>query len=222
MPLNVLTDDDLKILKLLIQQQKDTRVGTPTGDRTGGLDNDYQPPEVYIAVPPSTGIPALRSGSQSGTDVVTTPLAGDIPGVASCTIFSIINGVMQKTSITQQVYNLSYSKITQAWILVKRDKFGKWVVSPPSSAIRRGKLATTLTTGSRNFVNTAELELWDFDGTQWDQTDTFVTIHDDGMLCTTASPLPIDTWVQIALINGSWFYDGHNCSPLAAGTGAGS
>lgn len=88
-----------------------------------------QAPEVYVARTGETGIAALtdEAGTGSGTH------AGyDRPGVADCDIYRLftIDGINQLEPVeglSREVFNLSLTAIDpNTWILVARDKFGRW------------------------------------------------------------------------------------------------
>lgn len=84
----------------------------------------YQAPEVYVARTRSGGIPALSDEA----DVGTAP-GPDQPGYAECDIYQLLqSGELEIIDgLTRRVHNLSSSAIAaNTWILVVRDKFGKW------------------------------------------------------------------------------------------------
>ena len=215
-----LSESDLRILKALIAKEKNTV--RRTRNRVEDDEPDIQSPDVYIALPPVSGIPALtRPGSGSDQPVS----FADSPGVAKCTIYQLIEGdtpSFEQTSITQNVYNLSTGEVGHDWTLVVRDKFGRYLVPSVASSsnafIKRGKLISSLSIGSRHILTSALFEPWEFDGTQWTQTDTSIVVYDDGMV-PASSALSAGTWLQIVKIADSWFYDGHNCDP-STGTGS--
>lgn len=92
-------------------------------------DDEYLTPEVYVALTPSGGIPALAEGSDVGTAFG----AGDTPGSASCQIYQRLpDGTLQViTGLTRTVYNLSESAVDgTSWVLVVRDKYGNWYTLP--------------------------------------------------------------------------------------------
>jgi hypothetical protein len=100
----------------------------------------FQAPEVYIALPPEGGIPAL---TEFGTGTGTGSEAEDTPGSAVCSIWKInSNGVFQEMiGLTKTVYNLSREVIPQTingvdqnWIKIVRTKPGKWIAPTDSNS----------------------------------------------------------------------------------------
>ena len=80
----------------------------------------------------------------------------------------------------------------------------------------RGKLDGTLTRGTQASPTSATLSVWgrtDMSSATAAMTDTSenITIVDDGMVPTSASPIAAGTWVQAELLNGRWCYCGHDC-----------
>lgn len=128
--LRVISDDDWEILKRLVESNRNLLQSPITRPTANGqyLDgDDSMAPEVYIALPPADGIPGLDSVA-TGTGSDNPPTEGDRPGHASCNLYRIIDGELKLMSgISRTVYNLSESTIPQDWILVQRDKAGKWI-----------------------------------------------------------------------------------------------
>lgn len=215
----VISDDDWNVLKRIVEANRNILQNTPNRPSTNSQNqdgDDSMAPEVYIALPPSGGIPGLASAaSGSGTD--NPPTEGDQPGTAICNVYRVAGGKLKLVpGLTKTVHNLSESEIDQDWILIERDKFGTWCPTSSSLSplsIKRGKLSSPLYSGSRVSPSISSLSVWTFDGVDWNDTDQLLSIYDDGMLGAGNSPLPLGTWVQIVKINGYWFYDGHNCDP---------
>lgn len=101
-------------------------------------DPPIQTPEVYIALTPAGGIPALTVLPGTGTG------GYDQPGVAECNIYQarFIGGspltpeIVPVPNVSRLVYNLSTTAIGgDVWILLVRDKYGSWIADPidPSS-----------------------------------------------------------------------------------------
>lgn len=97
--------------------------------------NDQLPPEVYVALTPVGGIPALTqedttgTGTGSGTDIGYR----NSPGYADCDVYRLLwDGSvpnMYPTGIVRRVYNLNgISLAGNVWVLIHRDKYGQWYV----------------------------------------------------------------------------------------------
>lgn len=132
--LNVLSDVDITVLKALIKAQKDGIVNKgPTVPGQGDFGDDQNTPEVYIALPPEGGIPALVMNGSSPSD-------GATPGYADCKIYRIVHNrpddpTIEELGIPEQtVYNLSTSIVgdSTAWVVIKRDKLGSWIIESTS------------------------------------------------------------------------------------------
>lgn len=111
-----LTDEDLVILRKVISEVMGDRKNFPSQNQLWDLPTA---PEVYVAYVPEGGIPSV--------DPVGTGSASAEPGWAECNIFQIVEGELQDTESTRDVYNISDSEIPQGWCLVVRDKFGQWI-----------------------------------------------------------------------------------------------
>lgn len=129
--IRVISDADWEVLKRIVSanqnlQQSSQRPLTNNQFRDG---DDSMSPEVYIALPPDSGIPGLDSAaSGSGSD--NPPTEGDRPGSAICSIYRIINGELRPIpGLTKRVYNLSETAIESDWITVHREKTGIWLAS---------------------------------------------------------------------------------------------
>lgn len=150
-----LTEADRKAVAELVQAHN-RRIGN-TQNRPGPPLDDGSAPEVYIAKTPAGGIPALAdlqcfddgslgTGTGSGTGVGTAPNDARIihqPGSADCDIYRLVEkgegcGAEMEivTGVSRTVYNI-FPKAAPggAWVIVWRDKFGRWVVTifPPSA-----------------------------------------------------------------------------------------
>lgn len=126
MPWLNVTNEQAELLRRVLDQFPQT-AGNPRirqdTERSYDDRQDFQAPEVYIALVPAAGIPAL---SASGTGVG----AGDTPGSEECDIYQIVSGSLVAISgLNKTVYNLSDAEIAEGWITVIRDKFGKWIAN---------------------------------------------------------------------------------------------
>lgn len=93
-----------------------------------GADLEEQPaPEVYVAVAPDDGIPAL---------------SGTTPGSAYCTVYTLWEdadgnvALTEVSEVEQKVYNLATSAVSAgAYVVVLKDKYGNWFTTPSSSSL---------------------------------------------------------------------------------------
>lgn len=119
-----LSEDDLRILQRVIDRERRQIINAPALTSTERWDQgeDHQAPEVYVALPPSGGIPAST----------VTPISGDVPGSADCTIYQVLieSGTPRLrpiTGLTKKVYNITDTAVSRVWTPVSRDKFGRWI-----------------------------------------------------------------------------------------------
>jgi hypothetical protein len=104
--------------------------------------DDLTTPEVYVALTPGGGIPALATDliyglAGTGTGTGTGVGGGNTPGSADCQIYRVLNteGVADLTDagFTRTVHNLSTTAIAGgAWVLAVRDKWGIWWAIDPA------------------------------------------------------------------------------------------
>ncbi len=125
MPMHFLTDEEVSLVQWAINEARRRKLAEDAGE-----EPDIQTGDTYIALTPAAGIPALyeASGSGSGSSPMGT---GDTPGSAVCQIYQIVNGKTQllPSLLSKTVYNLSPTSIAGfTYIVVSRDKFGRWVV----------------------------------------------------------------------------------------------
>lgn len=118
-----LTEDDAQILREALTDFRLRNQGAgaqPTGV-LGDSGETIFTPEVYVALLPEAGIPAMT---------------GTTPGSASCTIYktSVVGGVrvLVQTYFSQTVYNISETAIERSaergdFKIVWRDKYGQWL-----------------------------------------------------------------------------------------------
>ena len=131
MALHLVSEAEAVILREMVKEYKNRKHSNPV---TNTPNQTYYAPEVYIAYPPSGGIPALERAADTGTLVPGTA-SGDFdrPGSAECSIYRIVASVdgieelIPVDGITRIVYNITTSTIPQDWISVKRDKWGSWL-----------------------------------------------------------------------------------------------
>ena len=138
----LITDADERLLQETISYVRSLRQNSPRQsgpDRSFNEGEDHQAPEVYIALPPSEGIPALgdvaMTGTGTGSGTVNPP---PLPGSAECQFYEIaydpIDGdyLQEIPELIHTVYNISSAVVT-GWIIAVRDKSGKWVAVSPGA-----------------------------------------------------------------------------------------
>ena len=130
--LYLLSDADRQaIVGMLMKQMRDIQGGIDNlGDPRPYLKDPEMSPEVYIARPyKDTGIPAMNEATRE-------------PGSAMCEIFhiqpkkddeerKIVSSVKVPSAYLPKqirVYNISLNPTLQEFVIVRRDKFGKWLV----------------------------------------------------------------------------------------------
>ena len=223
---NVLSENDVRILQGVINDVKVLRVQSQKEDSNA---RDQTAPEVYIALTPDDGIPALSptgvgddisisTGTGTGTTTIEDPgpTAGDTPGSAVCTIYRVIGGTLSNTRKTRTVYNLSLDAIAESWVPVTRDKYGTWVAlvtGDDSSVIKEGQLTTALApaTNARIEPSTASLaviEIASPGGSAFFSGETILVTT----RFTEISTIPIGTWLIARRMGGEW-------RPIAADCG---
>lgn len=123
-----LSSDDVAVLRELIEWRKRTKEET----KRLPIEPLPQYPEVHLALTPAGGVPALSEGPDAGTAFG----AGDVPGVASCTIYKLTKPTSSAASAvlvagkTKTVYNMLDLAIAgSTWILIARDKYGSWFIA---------------------------------------------------------------------------------------------
>ncbi len=128
-----LNESDQALLKGLIARFRDDPLFS---QHTVPETPQSLPPEVYVAKPQeATGIPALEPAAMdTGTGTGTGPSGYASPGSAWCDIYQIVDDPLVgypelvQVGIDHLVYNVSSVDISQDYVVVKRDKFGQWLV----------------------------------------------------------------------------------------------
>lgn len=129
----LLSEADRDAIKALLERER-TRPGGPIG-RPHVREDDYAAPEVYIALTPNAGIPAISGEPGTGTHVSKAESGTgtgfrDFPGSAVCKLYRIqdSDSEMVPIGISVTVYNISDTALVGGrWILVSRDKAGCWI-----------------------------------------------------------------------------------------------
>lgn len=122
-----LTEKALETLRHLAARDKNIREGRPAIQDPNALLHGgiATAPDVYIALPPTGGIPG--AGFSSGS--LDYP---DTPGSADCQIYykDHITGLMKPVDgLIVDVHNLSVEEIPDTQlVVVKRDKYGVWYI----------------------------------------------------------------------------------------------
>lgn len=149
----VLTEADAATLRAFLEAEQNRAAG-------GMVDAEWEPPqtpETYVAVPTcGEGIPAR---------------AGDTPGVAECCVFKLAQAAIgdpyklepivnpDGTQVRREVYNIFDVAFDAAlppseyYIVIRREKFGRWLCEYPNAAGGGGPLASTTTTTSTTTPN---------------------------------------------------------------------
>jgi hypothetical protein len=122
-----MTPQDVLLLRRMLKDYLNGRFNTV--NRPAVDEPDPIAPEVYVALTPSGGIPAL-GGSGTDVDAVAT----------NCEIYRLLpsNGTdpgsgLQDAGFTKPIYNLYGAWGGNSWVVVKRDKWGTWWTDPKSS-----------------------------------------------------------------------------------------
>lgn len=129
-----LTEEDLVKIRQIAEQVLGTRKNSPSRYRLG--EEESQSPEVYVALTPMGGIPALTPNTEAGTGTGSGDF--DEPGFANCDIYKLVdrgNPELLYSGFNRRIYNLSSSIIPEdTWIIVARDKFGRWYIVNANSS----------------------------------------------------------------------------------------
>jgi hypothetical protein len=107
----VLSESDRALLQSVLDR---VRRDLPPKTAHAPPDDSLTTPEVYAALTPPSGIPAL---------------AGALPGSAECAVYRVVGGALEPAGFSRDVLNLSDADVAgSAYALVTRDKFGTWWV----------------------------------------------------------------------------------------------
>jgi hypothetical protein len=130
------SENDARILREYLDIIKGRLNNTAGRNDPEDYEGEHQAPEVYIAVAPSGGIPALTIVPGTG------PGEYDIPGSAECLLHNIFTDddeenpeVQPVEEFTQVVYNVYTTAIPAGTTFIAvRDKWGFWLAVPPPGA----------------------------------------------------------------------------------------
>lgn len=127
-----LSDNDVRILREMAAEHRNRGSGGTVGPYRN--PTDYSSPDLYLALPPDGGIPALDPlGTGSSGD--SAPQEGDEPGHALCQIYHLSSPsgtgedvtIKKISGLTRTVYNLTRKIIPRDWTPVQRLKGGNWI-----------------------------------------------------------------------------------------------
>lgn len=141
--INSLSGDSLKKVARMLEAERKRLRNVPLRPGHVTTDADHFAPEVYIALAPTGGIPAM---------------VGDVPGVAECDVYRIVqpdgdDPYMIPTEGTRRVYNLSDSAVSSdTYVLAQRDKYGSWCVKQTSATPSDAVSHNYLVNGSFTFA----------------------------------------------------------------------
>jgi hypothetical protein len=113
-----LNDSDVAVLREVIAAHR-RNPGNPPRPRTD-LGDDIAAPEVYVARAPGGGVPAAD---------------GLAPGSADCDVYRLLGDdppELEAAGFVRTVYNLASAVDAGAFVLVNRDKYGRWFSDPVS------------------------------------------------------------------------------------------
>lgn len=139
----LLNEEDRRLLREVIERER----GRKTTNRIS-LPPEPLPgtPEVYIALTPFAGIPALNPEALLGTGATVlgtgtgSATGGNTPGSAICQVYQVV--VTQNVpdlhivpGLSHRVHNLSLTAIPgRHWVIATRDKYGTWFAVPTATA----------------------------------------------------------------------------------------
>lgn len=149
----ILSQKDLDILKDVVQSVRNRRVNMT--NRYGPYSDNGPSTDIYVALTPDEGISRLETvfngpGENHGD--------GDKPGYADCTIVQLVetSGEFSLETIegkTERIYNLSDAKIPgNIWILVAKDKYGRWYVTENTHTNMRWVRVTDTTISTYGYL----------------------------------------------------------------------
>lgn len=137
---NVLSDADVQVLQQLVEEHR-SRQMRPI-NRPAPIVPLPTTPDVYVALTPVNGIPALVAdknvGTSTGSGTGLRTGVKNTPGYADCQIYMVVfskdkdvNGnpvpdLFPVGTITQRVFNLGEEVAGDVWKLIKKDRFGVW------------------------------------------------------------------------------------------------
>ena len=82
-----LTERDLQQVKMLLESHRGRQLNTR--NRPAVPDEQGTAPEVYVAMTPAAGIPAVSMEAMTGSGSGSSPTAGYKPGAAVCKVYQL-------------------------------------------------------------------------------------------------------------------------------------
>lgn len=152
--ITIFSDQEIRILKQLIDQLRKKRSNVPSRpsqERSYDEAEDHQASDVYIAhIPIGTSLPGLTW--VVGQPDRTTPVELDIYRVEPT------DNELVKAGQAVEVHNISLTTITGAnvpYIVISKDKFGRWVVDCPCGGPPYTPTGTGTGTGTGTATSTS-------------------------------------------------------------------
>jgi hypothetical protein len=195
----VLTEESVRILQRVLDDVRRTPRNKPGHTPEPELP---QAPDVYVALTPGTGIPAMRGDWDTGTGLLPAGTAsghqGNTPGSADCNIYrTVYTGTtpdvpnLTAMGFTRKILNLSFTAVpANSWVIVQRDKYGDWYTKDErGSATGTGGGTTVLVRNKAypsgtytSFTGTSDIDFDNATGLQVITNGTGVVIA-KGVMC---------------------------------------
>lgn len=165
----ILDDSDVAILKEMLAAYKNRRTTPP---RYPAEEPDPTAPETYIALTPTTGIPASFGLDITGTGTGMSTAVGAGLGEAECNIYRVldIGGIkeLEDTGLTETVINLSTTDIDGSTVIsINRDKFGDWLTNGVGGGSADSAEMIRLTGDSSGDLLDGYIQIWNPITHQW-------------------------------------------------------
>jgi len=129
----VFTEGDLEVLREIVRERRQRGKATPR--RPAVPDDPYMTPEVYVALTPADGIPAVIESDDTGTAFGDR----DVAGCAFCDVYRLVpyagnNKKLEKVGDLQKlVHNVFMIDLPgNRFVPVARDKYGDWLATTPA------------------------------------------------------------------------------------------
>lgn len=183
MALRFLSDKDAELLQELLDEHRKRRENAPSQvptEHSWSQGEDHQAPEVYVAAPPSGGIPARTA---------------DTPGSATCDVYKIVGGDLVDADFDLLVYNISNQIIPRFdercaaddyvnYVAITRTKFGFWI-----TGVHDDSCPTDTETGTGTGVDCPTIPGVEFDTLDEDTDPSYVLGLDSSGDCLVKVPV---------------------------------